>query len=213
MRTLFLSIILSFSMVWMCMASNDDHAYLKIELHQKTISYPPGTPFVAKDVQGNTILSMYDLKQVNVYEITKPITLLVYVSWSDTPDKYKLNKGTLSFVNTNTSLKKVQISNKIPSKDHFKNVSKEASNNEQVHDNVYLIKKQYFSYDEETGYDVSLQFSNGILFLYRNGKANAWKGGKSLPIKHKYIIQTDQGALKLSYNPQTQKIWWIFDKK
>ena len=217
MRTLIISIILSFSMSTICMATTNDHSYLKIELHQKTISYPPGTPFLARDAEGNTILSMYDLKQVQVYEITEPITLIVYVSWSDSPDTYTLESGKLSLENSKKHLKKVNAKEKTPPTAYFERASKNKSTHEKdakkAYHTVYLIKKQYFSYAKETGYDVSLEFSNGILCLYRDGKANAWKNGKSLPIKHKYIIQTDEGALKLSYNPQTQKIWWIFDKE
>ncbi|MEM6722106.1 MAG: hypothetical protein AAF611_22450 [Bacteroidota bacterium] len=199
MRTFLLSIIISFSMCAVSVANTNDHSYLRIEIPQKTISYPPGTPFLAKDTQGNTVLSLYDLKQVGTFEITIPITLFVYVSWSDSPDVYQLKSGTLSLQKAKTYKKQLDQTQKTTSK--------------KSHENVYLIKKQYFSYDEATGYDVNLEFSNGISFLYRDGKAKAWKNGEALTIKKKYIIETDEGDLKLSYNPKTQKIWWIFDKK
>jgi len=195
MRVFFLSIILSLSMCTVSIANANDHSYLRIEIAQKTISYPPGTPFLAKDTQGNTVLSLYDLKQVGTFKITIPITLFVYVSWSDSPDVYQLSSGTLSLQKAKT----------------HKNTTNTTS--QKSHENIYLIKKQYFSYDEETGYDVNLEFSNGISFLYRDGKAKAWKNGEALNIRNKYIIETPEGDLKLSYNPKTQKIWWIFDKK
>jgi hypothetical protein len=192
-------------------ATSTEHTYLKIELAQKTISYPPGTPFLVQDKQGNTILNLYELKLVGSFEINIPITLFVFVSWRDSPDVYTLESGTL-LLETTKIHKKTQ---KSPPKDHFSRPSDGDYEREHEkaknHKNVYLIKKQYFSYDEATGHDVSLEFSNGILFLYKDGKANAWKDGKSLQITNKYIIQTSEGALKLSYNPKTKKIWWIFD--
>ena len=215
MQTFLYTIILAIFTMLPSKTTANEHTYLKINLHQKTISYPPGTPFVAKDAKGVVVLSMYDLKIAKKYEITEPITLVVYVSWSDSPDVYTLKNGTLSLEHAKQHRKKEVSKEKTPPKAYFQQDSeRDASTHtsEKTYDNVYLIKKQYFSYDEDTGYDVSLKFSNGIQFLYKDGKANAWKDGKELNIKHKYIIQTDEGALKLSYNPQTQKIWWIFDK-
>lgn len=198
------------------MATTGESTYLKIELSQKTISYPPGTPFLAQDSQGNTILNLYELKQVAVFEITIPITLYVFVSWNDAPDVYKLSQGTLSLQPSKIHKKEVSSTKKTVPKDHFSRPSdgdyERKSSSKTVHSNVYLIKKQFFGYDEKTGYNVSLEFSNGITFLYRDGKVNAWSDGKSLQIKNKYIVSALGGELKISYNPKTQKIWWIFDK-
>ena len=61
-------------------------------------------------------------------------------------------------------------------------------------------------------YNVTLKFSNGIVFKYFDGKFNAKLNDKYINIKERYIIEMDSGILKFSYNPDDGKVWWIFEK-
>tara|TARA_R110000737_G_scaffold352368_1_gene398131 strand:+ start:185 stop:406 length:222 start_codon:yes stop_codon:yes gene_type:complete len=58
-----------------------------------------------------------------------------------------------------------------------------------------------------------LEFSNGIIFNYDDGKFNATLDGDYLDINGKYLIQSYLGVIKLSYSPKSGEIWWVFEPK
>jgi len=75
------------------------------------------------------------------------------------------------------------------------------------------LKKELVKSKIQTGkYNVTLKFSNGIVFKYTDGKFNAKLNDKYIHIKGEYMIEIDSGVLKFSYNPKTGKVWWIFKK-
>ncbi|QHI34855.1 hypothetical protein IMCC3317_02000 [Kordia antarctica] len=222
MKKTYVSSILLFFILCTCVAETNEYSYLKIILNnQETISYPPGTSFIAQDVQGNTVLSPDDLEQLKIYNIVQPITLFVFVSWNDEPDVHELKSGKLVLGKTNRSYKKSSPKkDKTPPKDHFsrptdgdyaRSIKNEKSNKKKNH-KVYITKERYFSYDEKTGYNASLEFSNGVVFYYRDGKATAWQDGNVLDIKGKYLVKTADGLFKISYRPKTKEMWWVFEK-
>jgi hypothetical protein len=43
-------------------------------------------------------------------------------------------------------------------------------------------------------------FNNGVVFNNKDGIAEAWQNGKMLKIENNYLISTDDGLIKLSYN-------------
>lgn len=206
-------------------AEINDHTYLKIELGENNeISYPPGTGFVAQDSEGNTVLSPADLEALGSYEVTEPITLFVFTIWNEEPDVYELTSGKLllgktdrSYTNDSYQYKKrrTEVGKKVNSTDHFSRPtdSNEYNGHRGVSNGVRITATRFFDFDEKTGYDTSIEFSNDVTFYYRDGKASAWQNGNDLKIDGKYLIETKNGIIKLSYNPSNKKIWWVFDKK
>lgn len=206
MKKLLMTVLLTIVSVGMTASEIHQNLYLKISLSDSDyISYPPGTNFLVSDTDGNTILTEKELTQVQTYTIENPITLYVFTTWNEEPDVYDLQSGTLSMEKTDRTYKNTTPKNTV--------VKKLAKDKHITSNNVYLIKKRYFGYDETNGYNVSLEFSNGVTFLFRDGKAAAWENGKSLPVKNKYIVETPKGDLKISYHPKTKKVWWVFDRK
>ena len=60
-------------------------------------------------------------------------------------------------------------------------------------------------------YNLELRFDNGIIFNYEDGKATATLDNQALEIEHKYLISSKLGMAKLSFNPNTGKVWYIFE--
>lgn len=222
MRTIFFTIIGIVCAVSTVVANENEHRYLKIKLADKTeISYPPGIGFIAEDQSGKTILNAKFLNEMDEFIVKTSITLWVFTTWNDEPDTYELTDGKLI----------METSNYVYNKDYdfgaFKKRKKNTPHKKEIKDEnrpdenygarrgaskgVYTIKERFFDYDTDKGYDVSLEFNNGVIFYYRDGKAEAWQNGKTLKIENKYLIYTELGILKLSYNPKNKEIWYVFE--
>ena len=219
MKTILFTIIGILFAVTAVFANEDDYTYLKILMADESeINYPPGTGFIAEDVDGNTVLSPKELEKKEIYEVKEPITLFVFVYWKDEPDVFEMNDGTLVLGRTEKSFSNNNHTKKArKAKDHYSRPSDRGTVNNYGgwtgnSNGMTLHSARFFDYDEETGYDTSLQFSDGTIFYSRDGKVNAWKNGKELTIEGKFMIDTNKGIIKLSYNPKTKKIWWVFDK-
>lgn len=213
MKKTLLTTLLWISAILLSIANTTDHHYLKIEMeNNQTISYPPETGFVVEDDKGNTILSPKELKHKGTYEISSPITLYVFVSWNDVPDVYEMSRGTLSLNKTDYSYKNTYGRAK---KGENYGKSKSATDYGAWKGNsngVYLMQERYFNNGDDTGFNTSLEFSNGVIFYYKNGEASAWQNGNTLIVDGKYLVQTPEGVLKISYNPSNKELWWVYEK-
>lgn len=217
MKTLTVIIIGFLFSVSTALANEDDYTYLKIYLADNSeINYPPGTGFIAEDSEGNTVLSPKELEEKEIYEVKESITLFVFVYWKDEPDVFELNGGKLVLGRTERTFLNKKEAKK--AKDHYQRPRDRRNLNgyggvKMNSNGMTLDVSRFFDYNERTGFDASLEFSDGTIFYYRDGKANAWNNGKDLTVEGKYKIKTAQGTIKLSYNPETKKIWWVFEKK
>lgn len=199
MKTLIMTIVLALTAITGIKAEENQQHYLQIVLNDGIdISYPPNTGFVLQDESGNTILSPSRLKELSSYTVSKAVTLYVFPTYKNEPDVYEITSGTLY-------MKPAPV---------MSNSANKAKNNwksTMSSNGVSLINKRFFDYDPETGYDTSLEFSNDVVFYYRDGKAEAWQNGKTLDIKGKYLIKTATGILKVSYNPTNKEFWYVFE--
>ena len=74
------------------------------------------------------------------------------------------------------------------------------------------LKKSVTKSDEIPGtYNLSLVFSNDLIVRYDSGRFSAWQNGKPLAVKGKYLVQTPEGLLKLSFRPKSGETWWVFE--
>ncbi len=197
-------------------ANATETSYLKIKLdNQKEISYPPGIGFVAQDADGNTVLSPEELKTVKVYEVDIPITLFVFTTWNDEPDVYEISSGTLSLGHTDMDYNpntKYTYGRSKKGKTYGRAKDGETYGASSMTSNgLSMTSARYFANDTNTGYNASIEFSNDVVFYYRDGAVSAWQNGTDLEITGNYLIKTNEGIIKLSYNPSNKKVWWVFD--
>ncbi|WP_422107952.1 hypothetical protein [Winogradskyella sp.] len=155
--------------------------------------YPPGTKFELKNKHGYIIFKNSD--DPGSIEITEKHTLYVYPSWKDEPTIYKLTEGrvekllTHRFTDSNTNIDATSASS----------------------NGVTATSKVTESETIEGQKNLEFTLSNGITFAYTDGIYSATLGEKILSIKYKYLVYSDLGVLKLSFNATTGKVWWVFE--
>ncbi|MEQ3656309.1 MAG: hypothetical protein ABNH00_10635 [Dokdonia sp.] len=200
MKTIITAFILICTFVTTIYANDNNQHYLQIVLNDGVdISYPPNTGFVLQDESGSAILNPNRLKELKSYTVSKAVTLFVFPTYKSEPDVYEITSGVL-YMKPAQYYKKNQQPARL---DTYKNMSSNG---------ISLLRKRFFDYDTKTGYDTSLEFSNDVVFYYRDGKAEAWQNGKTLEIEGKYLIKTTAGTLKISYNPTNKEFWYVFEK-
>lgn len=86
---------------------------------------------------------------------------------------------------------------------------------EQVYEKgAELQKKIVVASEEKPGqYNLKLYFKNGLEFHYLDGKASARLNGEPQVIEGEYIVHTDIGSAKISFNPRNGETWWVFTKE
>ncbi len=79
--------------------------------------------------------------------------------------------------------------------------------------NIFAEKILSSSEVNQGKYNIKLSFSNGVVFNYIDGKFNATQNDKYLDIKGRYLIQANDGILKVSFHPSSGETWWVFEEK
>lgn len=155
------------------------------------ISYPPGTPFELRDENDTLLFS--DTSKAGSFEINKPVILVVRPYYKDTMDRFELSNGSLSL---------------------HKSPKYAAKTNEIYHSNGVTAKKTLtdsFKYEGKS--NVKMELSNGIIFTYIDGVAEATLNGDKLWIENQYLIYSELGVAKISFNPSNGVLYWVFEPR
>lgn len=155
------------------------------------ISYPPGTPFELRDADDNLIFTEKNFE--GEFKIKFPHTLFISPSWKKEKDIFKLTEGFVVVELTEDYFR--YSDNNVPESSHGVTVNKT------------LIRS---GLGKDTK-NVKLEFSNGIIFTYIDGKAAATLKGKPLKVENKYLIYSELGIIRVSYNPKSGTVWWVFE--
>ncbi|NRB61023.1 MAG: hypothetical protein HRU50_13920 [Winogradskyella sp.] len=193
MKTKLLTLVLVLTIVWI---GNAQKTYLKItnsEIGTNVIMYPPGTKFELKTKEGYIIFK--NSSDPGSIEIKEKHTLYVYPSWKDSADVFVLKDGKVEKVLTST----------------YGDADKDYDIKEISSNGVTAESKVTDSKTLEGKKNLEFTLSNGITFNYIDGLYSAVLGEKNLTIKHKYIVYSDLGTLKLSFNPSNGVVWWVFE--
>jgi len=187
---------------------------------EKVIVYPEGTTYEVVDEEGKAIPPVEKEGGAFTYK-AEQITLLVYPIYRpDKADDYSLTSKRLRVFETNRDAKR---------QGYAKNWTESVIVINRGHDEKYvsrpygvetaykksaeLQKKIVLASEERPGqYNLKLYFKNGVEFHYQDGEATASLNGKPLIVEGKYIVHTDQGTAKISFNPDSGKTWWVFTK-
>ncbi len=170
--------------------------YLKITKSDKANDYemyPPGTKFELKNKHGYILFKNSD--EPGIIEIEEDYTLYVYPSWKDDADVFKLTEGKVEKILTSnyskTELEKHSIKSNAVSA-------------------IYTVSD---SRQREGKKNLEFKLSNGITFKYEDGKYRAYLNEEEnyLNIESKYLIESELGTLKLSFNASTGVVWWVFE--
>lgn len=179
------------------MAGYSQKIYLKITKSAKANDYemyPPGTKFELKNEHGYIVFKNSD--EPGMIEINEDYTLYVYPSWKEEADVFKLEEGkvekVLTYSYSEKDTKDYSIKSNGVSADYTVSDSKE----------------------REGKKNLEFKLSNGITFIYEDDKYRAFLNEEHnyIRIKGKYLIPTELGTLKISFNPNNGVVWWVFEK-
>lgn len=167
--------------------------YLKITKDGHPTYYPPGTKFDLKNPHGYIILKYSETPRVE--HIDGNYKLIVSPNWKDEKDIFRLTDGD-----------KVEL---VPTKDFGKN---ENSKNVLLNNMNIKVQKEVTDSEKYEGKkNLRLELDNGILFVYEDGEYYAKLDNKYIDIQHKYVIKTNKGILRVSFNPNNGVTWWVFE--
>ncbi len=170
--------------------------YLKI--HKGTdakdvIMYPPGTIFELKNEHHYVVMRYSETPRT--YLIDGKYKLVVHPTYKKQKDIYYLDSGKVELALT-------------------ANFGKTNSIQDNYASNGITAEVDITDSNENKGYkNLVFKLSNGIVFNYSDGKYNASLNGMYLDIKHKYIIASELGELRLSFSPKNGEVWWVFKPK
>ncbi len=192
--TLFFALLFCLSLVPI---HGQENRYLKITLEDDTaVSFPPNTRFLMEDTNGKILLYPDRLEELSSYDISQAVKLYVFSSWKEDPDVFELNGGRLSLES--------------PRLLAYGKPKRKKKSKSSYGDPIGISKKRTIANSDGTN-DLSLVFDNGIIFYYKDGEASAWLNGEPLVIEAEYIIKSKLGTIKISYDPYTTIIWYVFE--
>ncbi|MDC7999005.1 hypothetical protein [Gilvibacter sediminis] len=186
-----ISLLLS---AWLSQAQDEYLTIYRSGQSSDQISYPPNTPFELTDETGAVVFS--DKSDAKQFEIRSTYELTLYPSYRDKPETYTLTSGKLTL----NPAKRLQVTQSDSNWGY-------TSNGISVTKTLSASKRNYGLQN------VTLNFSNGVVFTYMDGDYKATLNGKELEIKGKYLIYSPLGIHKVSFNPQSGKAYWVFEPR
>ncbi len=181
-------------MMMLCSLGFTQNSYLKISEESKSsVSYPPGTKFELINSNGDIILKETEIPMV--YNIAESYTLNVFPPYKKETDVYSLTNGKIELI----------------SYDNPMNPANHTKGGYQSN-GVSLDKTTFTNSEINKGQsNVTMEFSNGVIFNYADGEFNATLNGETVDVKGKYLITTVFGIIKISYKPSNKEIWWVYE--
>ncbi|MGB5983284.1 MAG: hypothetical protein WBG46_14175 [Nonlabens sp.] len=199
MKTILILITLK---VGMLLGAQMENEYLKITIDGKTeINYPSSTSFELVDKNGYPLITSDMLE--STYQLTEKGTLNLKVSWKEAPKSIPLKAGSvITYVTHNRSKKNHSYQSQI-----------KKSSNTKLNNGISIQKKTFIK--DKSGYynNAIIEFSNGVTFKFMDNKVTFTQNGKELEYTNKYVVTTQNGILKLSYDPYNTETWFVFDSK
>lgn len=193
-------LVMALSLTVAMMNAQDYYAVVK-KNDAVTYNYPENTKFTLYDAQNKAT----KINEQNGLSVTGDYRIEATVSWKDTPDIIESDGGTLEMFTLKNNRSNT-LENYVPiglptyddSKDYFK---------------PQLEKKILTASDKtpET-YNALFEFTNGMVFQYTDGTVRAYENGKELKVFGNNLIAGATQTLKISYDPKTKEMWYVFEK-
>lgn len=180
------------------MSTAAQKTYLRIfkdSTKAEMIAYPPGTAFELKNRHG--YIQLKNSETARKFYIKEPFTIHVYPSYKQKPDKISLATGAL------VELALTQ---------NYANTAEINKKSRPDKQEVIARKTLTDSRKRKAEKNLVFKLSNGWVFNYVDGHYFATFKDKYLVIRGKYIMATQDGVLKLSYDPTSGKVWWVYEK-
>lgn len=76
---------------------------------------------------------------------------------------------------------------------------------------VTAEKNLYKMASDPDRFSLDIRFSNGIHMFIGDERVEASLNGEPLKVEGKYLIQSDLGQVKISFDRSNGEIWWVFE--
>ncbi len=162
--------------------------------------YPPTVTMTLIDQDGKERI----IENNQAVDVSGDYTLNIDVPWSKDPEIIKSKGGRLEIFRLPTDIRKQKEYNAIEIKE-YKTESIDSSIPQ-------LQRKELFeSLQNEGEFNLLLVFNNGLVFRWFDGLARAWQDGEEIDVTNRYLVQTNNGLLKVSFDASDGETWWIWD--
>ena len=156
--------------------------------------YPPGTEFELRD-ENNTIVFSHK-NEVGEFKIDGTYKIEIRPTYNDETEAFVLTSGKVELLEP-----------------HYKklNYGYYGYDREKFANGLNMARSFEKSVENPKEYNALFKFSNGITAKYTDGKMTATLEDKPLEIEGHYLIYSDLGLIKLSYNAKNKETWWVFE--
>ncbi|MEM9888275.1 MAG: hypothetical protein AAF849_20445 [Bacteroidota bacterium] len=203
--------ILSLLMISSCFASFSAYAQSasgnlmmiieRTNEEQLVLEYPESTTYEITDQASKKASAIQEEKgmvyEKGVYKIT------VFPTYKESPDHYEIAAEQIHVLRIENHNDPIELHQKVEATFDY------GRYNGAVKIDKLLVKSK--QYPDE--YNCIVSLSNGIVFSYIDRKVAATLGDKILSIEGKYIIDSELGVAKISFNPKDGQVWYVFEEK
>jgi hypothetical protein len=192
-------ILLLLSLFLSYFVSAQDYFALVVKNDNTTYNYPENAEITVIDSVGNkTIITKND-----AVTLKGDYTLSIATHWKAKPEILKSDGGILEIF-----VLPVERRNWTPEIDE----NSETVWYEPKDDSPSLERKEImYSKKNPERYNVLAVFNNGLVFKYEDGNVRAWLDNEEVNVTNHYLVDTPEGLLKVSFDPEDGAFWYVFE--
>ncbi|MEM9848396.1 MAG: hypothetical protein AAF847_10940 [Bacteroidota bacterium] len=197
-------IILATCLFTSSLAAQNDQLLLLIDrsdAERLVLNYPSGTSYEVFDASDQVVAPIE--KENGLFYEAGQYQIVIRPDYKESPDRLKVDAKQINILTIGDASSSFEIHQKVRSivQDDY------GRYNGKVKMDLMLVKSR----EQAERYNCIASFTNGIIFSYIDGKAAATLGEELLEIDGKYIIDSELGVLKLSFNPKDGQAWYVFE--
>lgn len=154
------------------------------------------------DAEGNKT----SIQKNDAITVEGDYTLEVDVPWSTKKDVITSDGGILEIFVLPTDIRDQE------QKVVYYEAPEKIDNSQHVYDKPSLENKELCTSNKNKNLlNLLLVFDNAVVFKYEDGQARAWQNGTEIKVTNKYLVQTSDGLLKVSFDPKDGETWWVWE--
>lgn len=183
---------------------------------EKVIFYPAGTSYEVRNTSGQLSLPTEAFDGTLSFEGS--VFLIVFPSYRKRPDEFQIGKGLRLYTTVKAAIvagyaakgndEAIWVGDGM----FVKSQSHHVIEIDRNHERISGIKELIESDNRAGKFNVRLQLSNGIRFVYIDGEVRAYLHKKRLTVEEGYIIPSEIGTLKVYFDPDDGEMYWIFEE-
>lgn len=181
---------------------SQDYFAVVVKDDQTTYNYPANVDMILVDEHGDK----KKIKKGEALTVNGNYTLSIAVPWKEQPEILSSDGGTLEIFVLPVENREYEYGEKW--------VRQESTEKEELANKAILERKEItISKSSPDNYNLLAVFRNGIVFRYNGGQARAWLNGKEIEVTNRYLVQSPDGILKISFDESTGEFWYVFDEE